>query len=260
VTIHPTAIITNGAEVSANADIGPHCVIGPYVQIGEGCRLHGHSYIQGRTKLGARNEIFPFVSIGYPPQDPKYRGELTETVIGTDNIFREGVTVNAGSASGRGVTTVGSRNLFMAYSHVGHDCAVGNHNMLVNNVSLAGHCVMGDHVILSGYVGVTQHVRIGSFSMVGAGCILSLDLPPFIRAKSKDNQRVKPQAINRVGLERNGFSAERIDRIDDAFRTFYIRGLTAKEAIEQIRATYVADQDVEAFVTFIELSERGVAR
>lgn len=257
--VHPTAIVETGAKLGNEVHIGPFCIIGPDVEIGDGTRLEAHISISGHTKIGKNNKLSPFASIGQPPQDLKYKGEPTKVIIGDNNIIREYVTINCGTVNGNGVTTVGDNNMFMAYSHVAHDCVVQNNVVMANNVALAGHVVIEDYVVLGGFTGVTQFNRVGKHAFIGAYSLIRLDFPPFFSGKGLDDFRV--QSVNSVGLSRRGFSEDAIKKIKNAFKLLYIkRGIVMEQAMEELRNDAKNSDDVAYLVRFIENSRSGIVR
>jgi len=256
VSIHASAIVAAGAVVPESCTVGPFSIIGPEVVLGEGCNLISHVVLDGRTRIGAGNTIYPFTSIGVTPQDLKYKGEPTETVIGDGNTIRECVTISRGTAGGGGVTRVGSGNLLMCYVHIGHDSLVGSNCILANNATLAGHVTVEDHVTLGAFCPVHQHCVVGAYSFVGGGTIVTQDVLPF--SKTSARRENKAFGINTVGLERRGFSPERIEALKKAFRLLLVAKLNTTQALEKMRE--IASEDVAAVVKFIEQSERGVIK
>ena len=256
--IHPTAIIDAGAELGAGVSVGPYAVIGAGVVLGAGCRIGPHAVILGPTRMGAGNEVWQFASIGDIPQDKKYGGEQTLLEIGDRNRFRECCTVNRGTVTGAGITRIGSDNLFMAYSHVAHDCVVGNQCVLANCATLAGHVELDDWVVLGGFAGVHQFCKIGAHAFIGMGCLLGSDVPPFVMMANE--QRGRPRGINSEGLKRRGFDTTRISAIKRAYRTLYMAGLTLADAREQLTVQANDSDDVRAMLEFLNRSERSLAR
>jgi UDP-N-acetylglucosamine acyltransferase len=266
VSVHPTAVVAAGARIPASCSIGPYCTIGPQVELGEECTLISHVVIDGRTQVGARNTFYPFGAIGMAPQDLKYAGEATQTVIGDGNTIRECVTISRGTTGGGGVTRIGSGNLLMAYVHIGHDSQVGSHCILANNATLAGHVIIQDHVTLGAFCPVHQHCIVGAYSFVGGGTIVTQDVLPFSLTSARREN--KAFGINKIGLERRGFSLERIKTLQKAFRILLAGKMNTTQAIEKMRALQttdvagadVAGDDVAQLVKFIESSERGVIK
>jgi UDP-N-acetylglucosamine acyltransferase len=256
VSIHPTAIVSPGAVVPESSSVGPYCTIGPEVVLGENCTLISHVVLDGRTRIGARNIIYPFCSIGVPPQDLKYRGEPTETVLGDDNTIRESVTISRGTAGGGGITRIGSNCLLMTCAHIGHDSQVGSHCILANAATLAGHVIIEDYVTLGAFCPVHQHCIIGQHAFIGGGTIVTQDVLPF--SKTSSRRENKAFGVNSMGLERRGFSAERIHALQKAFRLLLVSKLNTTQALEKLRE--LEGEDVALLVGFIERSQRGVIK
>jgi len=256
VSIHPSAVIAPGATVPASCEVGPFCTVGAEVVLGEECRLVSHVVIDGRTRVGARNTFFPFCSVGVAPQDLKYKGEPTETVLGDGNTIRECVTISRGTVGGGGVTRLGSNNLLMAYAHVGHDSSVGSNCILANSATLAGHVVIEDNVTLGAFCPVHQHCVVGEHSFIGGGTIVTQDVLPFSLTSARREN--KAFGINKVGLQRRGFSPERLSKLQKAFRILLASKKNTAQALEEIRA--LDGEDVAVLVRFIERSERGVIK
>jgi UDP-N-acetylglucosamine acyltransferase len=258
IQIHPTAIIHEGAKIGEGTVIEPYAIIGPEVTIGRENRVGAHTVIDGKTTIGDNNVIYPFVSIGLPPQDLTYKGEPTEVVIGNRNVIREGVTIHRGTARGIGITQIGNDNYLMAYSHVAHDCIIGNHVIMANCASLAGHVVVDDYAVLGGLTGVHQFVRIGKYAFIGGVSGISMDIPPFMIAAG---DRAKLYGPNIVGLKRAGFSAETILAIKRAYKILFRSGLTLKAAIQRIQSEGILCKEVEEIIAFLEApSKRGITR
>jgi UDP-N-acetylglucosamine acyltransferase len=261
VSVHPSAVIAEGARIPKSCAIGPWCTIGPEVELGEECTLISHVVIDGRTRIGARNTFYPFGCIGMAPQDLKYRGEPTATEIGDGNTIRECVTISRGTAGGGGVTRLGSNNLLMAYVHIGHDSLVGSHCILANNATLAGHVVIEDYVTLGAFCPVHQHCTLGTYSFIGGGTIVTQDVLPFSLTSCRREN--KAFGINKIGLERQGFSAERLQRLQKAYRLLLTARLNTTQALDKMRALAgenIAGDDVALLVNFIERSKRGVIK
>lgn len=256
--IHPTAIIDPQASVPASCSVGPYCVIGSDVELGESCELMSHVVIHGPAKIGARNRFFPFCAIGIEPQDLTFKGEKTRIEIGDNNVIRECVTLNRGTVKGGGITQIGNHTLIMAYSHVGHDSIVGDHAMLVNGATLAGHVVVEEWAVVGALCPVHQFVRIGAHSYVGGGTTITQDVLPF--SKAVQPRDVKAYGLNSIGLERRGFSKERIGRIHHAFRILVNSKLNTSQALEKLKAEGDQGEDVAMLIRFIEQSERGVIK
>ena len=256
-SIHPAAIVSAGARLAPDVSVGAFSVIGAEVQIGEGTTIASHVVIAGRTRIGRRNRIFQFTSVGDIPQDRKYGGEPTATEIGDDNVIREFVTIHAGTAQDRGTTTIGDRNWLLAYSHVAHDCVIGNDTTFSNNAQLAGHVVIADFAVLGGFVGVHQFCRVGAHAMVAAGSIVLQDVPPFVTAAGYP---AKPRGINSEGLRRRGFSAGDIAAVRRAYRTLYRAKLPLEEAREAIAAEAKSVPALAPLDAFLEMPGRGIIR
>jgi UDP-N-acetylglucosamine acyltransferase len=256
--IHPTAIVDPQAKIAESAEIGPYCVIGPEVEVGAATRLMAHVYVEGPTVIGEENIFFPYSSIGVASQDLKYKGERAETRIGDRNRIREFVTVHRGTQGGGLVTSIGSDNLLMAYSHIAHDCSVGNHVILVNAVTLAGHVTIGDWAELSAFCGVHQFCRIGRHAFVGPHTVVTQDVLPYSLTVSERD--VKVFGANRVGLERRGFGKETIEALQTSFRLLTRAGLNTSQAIGRIAAEVPAGAEVEELVEFIRASSRGIVK
>jgi UDP-N-acetylglucosamine acyltransferase len=256
--IHPTAVIDPSAKLAADVRVGAFCLIGADVEIGEGTEIGPHCSIHGPTRIGRNNRFIGHAAIGGEPQDKKYTGERTELVIGDDNVIREFVTINRGTAGGGGVTTVGNDNWMLAYTHVAHDCHVGNHCVFSNNTTLAGHVTVGDYVIISGFAGAHQFCRIGAHAFLGMGALTNGDVPPFTMIGSDSLGR--PRGINSEGLKRRGFDAERIASIKRAYRTLYVAGLPLAEAKVQLAEQATHSADVKDLLDFIEHAERPLLR
>ncbi|MGN6313995.1 MAG: acyl-ACP--UDP-N-acetylglucosamine O-acyltransferase [Rhodanobacteraceae bacterium] len=254
---HPTAIIDPRARVADDVSIGAYSVIGAEVEIGAGSTVGSHTTIEGPTRIGRDNHIGSHAAIGGDPQDKKFHGERTELVIGNGNTIREFVTLNRGTGEGGGVTRIGDDNWIMAYVHVAHDCAVGNHIVLANNSTLAGHVEVGDHVVLGGFSGVHQFCKIGAHAFAAMYAAINRDVPPFVYAAG---QFAVPRGVNAEGLKRRGFSAERIAAIKRAYRTLYMSGKTLAEARAELEEQARASEDVRAFVEFMDRSERALVR
>jgi UDP-N-acetylglucosamine acyltransferase len=257
VAIHPTAIISPGAELDPSCEIGPYAIIGPKVKMGPRCTVGAHAVIDGDTTMGADNRIFSHAAVGGIPQDLKYAGEATKLVIGDRNVFREFCTVHIGSAGGGGVTRIGNRCLIMANSHVAHDVQLGDGCILANSVALAGHVVVEDHVTFGGLSAVHQFTRVGRFAFISGGAMVTMDVPPYCTAQG---DRAKLSGLNSVGLERAGFTPEQIARVKDAYRTVFRSKLGLREALSQVKAVHGAFPEVAHFLQFVEGSERGVTR
>ena len=256
--IHPTTIIDSTARVPESCTIGPYCVIGAEVELGEDCRLVSHVAIQGPTKIGKNNRVFPFAALGMDPQDVSYHGEPTRLEIGDDNEIREYVTINRGTLKGGGVTRIGSHTLIMAYTHVGHDSVIGDHAMLINGATLAGHVTVEEWAVVGALCPVHQFVRIGAHSYIGGGTTITQDVLPF--SKTSASRDTRAYGLNTVGLERRGFSKERIRKIHHAYKVLLASRLNTTQALERLKGEPDRGEDVEMLIRFIEASERGVIK
>lgn len=254
--IHPSAVIHPKAQVGSGCEIGPFCVIGEHVTLGDNCRLHSHVVIDGHTTLGGGNEMFPFASIGTKTQDLKYKGGNPRLEVGSNNVFREGTTIHAGTMDGE-ATVIGSNNLFLIHAHVAHDCVLGNGIIMSGFAGLAGHCMVEDNAILSGYVAVHQFCRIGKHSMIGGCCKVRQDIAPFMLA---DGDVAAPVMINKVGLERHGFSEEAINALKQAHRIIFRETHTMAEALAKVEKELPPLPEVQHLVGFIRGSSRGVSK
>lgn len=256
-SIHPTAIVSAGARLATDVSVGAFSIVGAEVQVDEGTTIASHVVIAGRTRIGRRNRIFQFASVGDIPQDRKYGGEPTATEIGDDNVIREFVSINAGTAHDRGTTTIGDRNWLLAYSHIAHDCVIGNDTTFSNNAQLAGHVVIGDYAVLGGFVGVHQFCRVGAHAMVAAGSIVLQDVPPFVTAAGYP---ATPRGINSEGLRRRGFSAGEVAAVRRAYKALYRAKLPLEEAREAIVAEAKAVPALALLDAFLETPGRGIIR
>ena len=256
--VHPTAIIDPQAKIHPSCKIGPYCVIGPNVQLNERCHLVSHVAMEGPSKIGADNGFFPFSSIGLAPQDMTYAGEPTHLEIGDHNEIREFVTINRGTVKGGGVTRVGNYNLIMAYTHVAHDCVVGDRVILSNAATLGGHVTVEDWAVVGAMCPVHQYVRIGAHSYVGGGTTITKDVLPF--SKTVAARDTHAYGLNAIGLERRGFSKERIRKIHHAYKVLLASKLNTSQALKMLKAEPDSGEDVEMLIRFIEASERGVIK
>ena len=254
--VHVSAIIEAGAELGANVEIGPFCHIGSKVRLGDGVKLVSHVSIAGATQIGARTRIFPFASIGHEPQDLKYRGEAVSLSIGEDCLIREGVTMNPGTAGGGLETVIGARCVFLAQSHVAHDCRLGADIILSNNVMLAGHCQVGDFAIIGGGAAAHQHVRIGAYAFIGGLAGVENDVIPFGIALGN---RAELAGLNLIGLKRRGFSHEGVHELRRAYRELFAPRGTLKERTEDVAKTFSASAPVMQMIEFLRAGgERAV--
>jgi UDP-N-acetylglucosamine acyltransferase len=257
VSIDPRAVVSPDAQIAADVEIGPFAVIGPHVTIGPRCWIGPHAVVNGPTVLGADNKVFQFASIGEASQDMKYKGEPTRLLVGDRNTFREYVSVHRGTVTGIGETRIGNDNLILAYSHIAHDCVLGNHIILSNVVNLAGHVELGDWVIMGGFAGAHQFCRIGAHAFIGNNTSVIQDIPPYVLATGHP---AEPRSVNIEGLKRRGFSEEQVRTIRNAYRLLYRSELRLEDALGQLR-TMAAEHDLlGVFVDFISSSTRGLAR
>ncbi|MDB6175465.1 MAG: Acyl-[acyl-carrier-protein]--UDP-N-acetylglucosamine O-acyltransferase [Chthoniobacteraceae bacterium] len=254
--IHPTAVVDPGAQIGENVVIGPYCVIEEKVIIGDGCWFQNHVTVCGPTKIGPGNRFFSFGSIGQVTQDLKYAGEPTHLEIGENNVFREFVTLHRGTAPGS-VTRIGSHCYLLSYSHVAHDCVVGDHVIFSNNGTLAGHVEVGDYAVIGGLTAIHQFCRIGAHALTGGCSKIVQDVPPYMIA---DGNPAKVRSFNKVGLERHGFSEEAIRRIKEAYRLIYRSKLNLQQAVEQIRVDLADSPELELLIEFVTNSPRGIIR
>lgn len=259
VKIHPTAIVSPQANLGEGVEVGPFCVIGPNVTIGAATTLGPSCLVEGPTVLGARNRIAGHASIGTAPQDLKYHGEPTELQVGDDNQIREFTTLNRGTVGGGGKTRVGSRNLLMTGVHVAHDCIVGNDAILANAATLAGHATVEDGATVGAFTGVHQFCRVGLHAFIGGYSVITRDVLPYMKTVGIRGD-AKCYGPNSIGLERRGFSAERLEALNKAYRTLFRRHLRLVEAVARVREEGPLTEDVLELLAFIEASERGFIR
>jgi len=257
-SIHPTAIVDKSAKVPASCTIGHYCVLGANVEMGENCELRSHVVIGGRTKIGSNNQIHSFAAIGGDPQDTTYRGEPTRLEVGDRNIIREYVTITRGTAKGTGITRVGSDVLIMAYTHIGHDCEIGDHSMLINGATLAGHVTVEEWAVVGALCPVHQYVRIGAHAYVGGGTTITQDVLPFSMTSAERDTHAF--MLNKVGLQRRGFSRERITKLHHAYKVLLASKLNTSQALEKLRSEGEQSEDVDSLMRFIESSQRGVIK
>jgi UDP-N-acetylglucosamine acyltransferase len=256
--VHPTAIVDPSAKIPASCKVGPYCVISAGVELGENCRLISHVAIEGPTKIGRDNTFFPFAAIGMAPQDITYKGEPTRLEIGDHNEIRECVTINRGTVKGGGLTKVGSHLLIMAYTHIGHDCEIGDHAMLVNGATLGGHVTVEEYAVVGALCPVHQFVRIGAHSYVGGGTTITQDVLPFSMTSAA--RETHAYLMNKVGLQRRGFTKERIAKIHHAYKILLASKMNTSQALEKLKSESDRGEDVEMLIRFIESSERGVIK
>jgi UDP-N-acetylglucosamine acyltransferase len=255
--IHTTAIVHKAAELAPDVEVGPYSVIGEEVVVGKGTKIGAHAVLEGPTRIGEQCQIFPFASIGSIAQDVKYRGEKTELLIGDRNIFREFVTMNRATADGEGKTVIGSDNFFMAYSHVAHNCVIGNGVIMANAATLAGHIEIEDYAIIGGLAAVHQFVRIGAYAIISGLSGAAMDIPPYMLASGS---RAKLFGLNIVGLKRHGFSSETINKLKQAYRILFRRALPLPKAVATVKEEVGICEEVNHLLSFIENSKRGVCR
>jgi UDP-N-acetylglucosamine acyltransferase len=255
--IDSRAVIDPQAQIAADVHIGPFTIIGADVAIGAGTWIGPHVVINGPTRIGAGNKVFQFASLGDAPQDKKYNGEPTRLEIGDRNVFRESVTVNRGTTHDKGVTRIGNDNLLMAYSHVAHDCQLGDQIVMANCATLGGHVEIGDWVTMGGLSAVHQHTKIGAHCFIAHNAAVTRDVPPYIMTVGRP---AVPHSVNSVGLQRRGFSPEQVLNIRRAYRTLYRSGLKLNAAIEALETAAAAQPEIRPFVEFIKQSSRSIVR
>jgi UDP-N-acetylglucosamine acyltransferase len=258
VVIHPSAIVDPKAELDSGVRIGPYCVVGPDVRLGKSTVLESHVSIIGTSEVGVGCRFAPFVSIGTEPQDLGYKGDPTGVRIGDGNIFKEFITVNRGTVKGGGITRIGDRNFFMAYTHVGHDCQLGSEIVFTNNTTLAGHVVVQDYAMLSGFTGVHQFCRIGRFAFTGGFTVVTQDVPPFCKVAGM--RPVHIFGLNAVGLRRRGFSPERVRALKAMIKLLFFSDLNSTQALERIEASFPPGEDRDELVGFVRSSRRGIIK
>jgi len=257
-SIHPTAIVDPSAKIPASCDIGPYCIVHAGVELGEHCELVANVVLGGPSRLGSHNKIYPFAALGMDPQDITYAGEPTRLEVGDHNVIREYVTITRGTAKGGGVTRVGSYTLIMAYAHVGHDCVIGDHSMLINAATLAGHVAVEEWAVVGALCPVHQYVRIGAHSYIGGGTTITQDVLPYSMTSAE--RETHAYMLNKVGLQRRGFSTERIAALHHAFKVLLASKLNTSQAVEKLRSQGAQGEDVEALLKFIESSQRGIIK
>ena len=255
--IHSSSIIDPSAKIADDVEIGPFCLVGADVEIGSGTRIESHVILKGPMKIGERNHIFQFSTLGDGSPDKKYKNEPTTLFIGNDNIIREGVTIHRGTIQDRGETLIGDRNLIMAYSHIAHDCVLGNDIVLTNQAALAGSVHVGDGAILGGYAIVHQFCSLGSYSFCAMGSAVNKDIPAYVKVRGNP---AKPFGINVTGIKRLGYSKDSIEALRSAYRSIYRKKLTVDEAIEELKELRKEHQEVDLFLNSIEKSTRGISR
>jgi UDP-N-acetylglucosamine acyltransferase len=256
--IHPGAIVAASAKLGAGVQIGPYAVVGENVELGDGCVLHAHATVMGPSKFGKNNVFYPFSAIGGDPQDYTFRGERTGLVVGDSNIFREYATVSRGTKKGGAKTTLGDANFLLAYSHIGHDCTIGSNTLFVNGATLAGHVTVEDFATIGAFSPVHQFCRIGRYAYIGASTVITQDVPPF--SKIVTQRETKSFGINSIGLERNGFSPERLQKLKRAYRLLLRAKLNTSQALAEMRKSLGDSADVQELIKFIESAERGIVK
>ncbi|MCL5286513.1 MAG: acyl-ACP--UDP-N-acetylglucosamine O-acyltransferase [Acidobacteria bacterium] len=256
--IDARAVVASSARLGRDVRIGAFAVVGEEVELGDGCMLHAHAAVRGPARLGKGNVVHPFCSVGGDPQDLTHKGERTELVVGDENVFHEFVTVNRGTAKGGGVTRIGSHNLFMAYTHVAHDCVIGDYTVFTNGATLAGHVTVEDWAVVGAFCPVHQFCRIGKHSYIAANTVITQDVPPFSKVVAP--RETKCYGVNSVGLERRGFTKDRIQAIEKAFRLLLRSKLNTTQAVEKMKAELNGSVDVAELIRFIETAERGLTK
>ncbi|MEW6571724.1 MAG: acyl-ACP--UDP-N-acetylglucosamine O-acyltransferase [Nitrospirota bacterium] len=255
--IHPTAIVSPDADIEEDTYIGPFCTVGEGVRIRKGTRLISNVIIEGISEIGENCLIYPFTSIGLPPQDLKYKGERTGVKIGNNNSIREYITIHRGSVGGDGVTTIGDNNFLMAYVHIAHDCKIGNSVIMANLATLAGHVVVEDYAVISGVVAVHQFTRIGSYAMIGGFSGVGQDIPPYVMASGA---RAKLFGLNTIGLKRHGFSDSTINELKKAYKILFREKRTLKDAVKKIQEDLPYTDEIKHLIEFIQKNKRGICR
>ena len=256
--IHPSASVASSAKLARGVRVGAFAVVGEEVELGEDCVVHPHAIVYGPSRFGAANVFHPFCVAGGDPQDYTFGGERTELIAGSKNIFREYVTVSRGTRKGGGITRLGDENFFLAYTHIGHDCLIGNNNLFVNAATLAGHVTVEDFATIGALSPVHQFCRVGKYAYIGACTVIVQDVPPFSRVVTE--RETKSFGPNTIGLERKGFTAERIKNLQRAFRLLSRSKLNTSQALAELRSQFADSQDVRDLVKFIETAERGIVK
>ena len=257
--IDPRAVVSASATLGKGVRVGAYAIIGDEVELGDCCVVEAHAILKGPSKFGPRNHFYPFSTVGGDPQDLTYTGQRVRLEVGAENEFREFCTVHRGTIKGGGVTRVGNHSLLMAYSHVGHDCMIGDHVILTNGAQLAGHIVVEDYAGISSFCLLHQFVRVGRHSYIGAGTVITQDVAPFSLVVAE--RGVKCFGINKVGLQRHGFSPERIKTLEQAYRFLLRSKLNTSQAVEQMRGTLSDSEDVQILIRFIEsITDRGLTK
>jgi len=256
--VHEQAIVAASSKVAAGVRVGAYAVIGEHVDLGEGCVLHEHAIVQGPSKIGRNNVFYPFCVIGGDPQDLRFKGERTELTVGDGNTFREYVTITRGTVGGGGKTTIGSGSLFLSSSHVGHDCHVGDQTLFVNGATLAGHVTVEDYATIGFQSPVHQFCRVGRYAYIGASTVITQDVPPFSRVVTE--RETKSYGVNTIGLERKGFSEERLKVLARAFRLLLRSKMNTSQSLAEMRKSLGDSEDVRELIRFIETAERGIVK
>ena len=256
---HSSSIISPNANIDSSVEIGPFCIIGDNVEIDKGTKILSHAVIKGPTRIGKNNVIYQFSSIGEDTPDKKYNGEETRLVIGNNNIFREGVTIHRGTVQDKGITEIGSKNLMMAYTHIAHDCLVGDNNVFANNAGIAGHVSVGSNVVIGGYAAVHQFCILGDYCFAGMNTSITMDIPAFTKAASNPARVI---GLNSIGMARNGIPEESIRTIKKAHKLIYRKGLKLDQALKEINNMHSKTNDVylETYIKSIKDSKRGILR
>jgi len=256
-SIHPTAIVDKNSMIAESAEIGPYCIVREGARIGENVKLLSHVVIEGETEIGPNTTVYPFATIGLPPQDLKYRGEKTGVKIGSNNIIREYVTVHRGSVGGSGFTVIGDNNFIMAYAHIAHDCLLGNGIIMANVATLGGHIEVQDHAVFGGLVAAHQFTRVGAYAMVGGMSGIAQDIPPYTVAMGP---RACLYGLNVIGLKRHGFSQETINELGKAYKILFRNKNTLKEAVKKVQEELSYTEEIKNLLEFIKNSKRGISR
>ena len=257
--IDPSSIISPEANIHSTVEIGPFCIIGDNVEVEKGSKILSHAVIKGPTRIGKNNIIYQFSSIGEDTPDKKYNGEQTELVIGDNNIFREGVTVHRGTIQDKGITKIGNNNLLMAYTHIAHDCSVGDSNIFANNAGIAGHVIVGSNVVIGGYAAVHQFCILGDYCFAGMNTSINMDIPAFTKVASNPARVI---GLNSIGMVRNGIPEESIRTIKKAFKLIYKKGLKLDQALKEINNMHSEKNDayLQTYIKSIKDSKRGILR
>ena len=256
--VHEQANVAPSAKLGAHVRVGAYAVIGEDVEVGDGCVLHSHAMVQGPSKIGRDNIFHPFCSVGGDPQDFRFQGEKTELVVGDGNIFREYVTISRGTVGGGGKTTIGNGNFFLAAAHIGHDSHVGSNTLFVNGATLAGHVTVEDFATIGFQSPVHQFCRVGRYAYIGASTVITQDVPPFSRVVTE--RETKSYGVNTIGLERKGFSVERLKILQRAFRLLLRSKMNTSQALAEMRKKFADSEDVTELIRFIESAQRGIVK